>query len=83
MHFEGVQAGPFEGRTATSQDYSNQPPDDEILNFRQSPAEKVLVIDYAWSKNPEIRAGELRITTGGKQIEKLVVTIDDSEKTAS
>jgi hypothetical protein len=33
MYFEGIPVGPFKGRAAIELDYSEQPPDDEIVSL--------------------------------------------------
>ena len=75
MRFEGIPFGPFRGRGAIERAYSMQPPDDEImvLNVKDEPGRNVITCEYAWSKKPKIRAGELILTTRGEMIEKLVV----------
>ena len=58
MHFEGIPVGPFKGRAAIERAYSAQPPDDEIvvLRVREGHNSNVIVAEYAWSKNPMLRA---------------------------
>lgn len=75
MRFEGIPVGPFKGRRAIEQAYSKQPPDDEIvvLNVREEPGRNVIQCEYAWSKKPKVRAGELTLTSRGDMIEKLTV----------
>ena len=75
MRFEGIPVGPFRGRSAIETAYSTQPPDDEIvvLNVKQEPGRSVIICEYAWSKKPKIRAGELILTSRGEMIEKLTV----------
>lgn len=75
MHFEGIPVGPFRGRGAIERAYSTQPPDDEIvvLNIKEEPGRNVITCEYAWSKKPRIRAGELILTTRGEMVEKLIV----------
>ena len=75
MIFEGIPVGPFKGRRAIEQAYSMQPPDDEIvvLNVREEPGRNVIKCEYAWSKKPKIRAGDLTLTSRGDMIGKLAM----------
>jgi ketosteroid isomerase-like protein len=76
MAFEGVSVGPFTGRQAIAQAYRDQPPDDE-LDVLDSRAEgDTIVAGYAWRREPEQRAGELRLTVADGMITRLVVTFD-------
>jgi steroid delta-isomerase len=76
MAFEGVPVGPFEGRNAIAQAYREQPPDDQldILDTRREG--ETFVAGYAWRRQPDRRAGELRLTVDGDRISRLVVTFD-------
>ena len=75
MHFEGIPVGPFRGRGAIEKAYSMQSPDDQIvvLNVKEEPGRNVIICEYAWSKKPTARAGELILTARGEMIEKLIV----------
>ncbi len=74
MYFEGIPVGPFKGRHAIQRAYSEQPPDDEIVILEaKEPNNNLIIGEYAWSKNPKARAGELRIETRGELIVKLTV----------
>ena len=79
MVFEGVPAGPFHGREAIAAAYREQPPDDElrVLDARED-ADGVVRAGYAWSREPAVRAGELRLTRAGDRISRLVVTFDQA-----
>jgi steroid Delta-isomerase len=74
MAFEGVPVGPFAGRDAIAQAYRDRPPDDEldVLDSRRDGG--TFVAGYAWRREPDVRAGELRLTVDGDRITKLVVT---------
>ena len=74
MAFEGVPVGPFSGRDAIAQAYREQPPNDEldVLDTRQEG--DTVVAGYAWRREPDRRAGELRLTVEGDKITSLVVT---------
>jgi ketosteroid isomerase-like protein len=76
MAFEGVPVGPFAGKDAIAQAYREQPPDDEldVLDIRLDG--DTIVAGYAWRREPEKRAGELRLTLDGDRITRLVVTFD-------
>ena len=37
-----------------------------------------VVAGYAWRREPDVRAGELRLTVDGERISRLVVTFDAS-----
>ncbi len=75
MRFEGIPVGPFKGRTAIMQAYAMQPPDDQIvlLSSRRKADENEIIGEYAWLKDPTVRAGELRITAAGGKIVKLTI----------
>ena len=75
MRFEGIPVGPFRGRRAIEQSYSMQPPDDEIvvLNVKEELGKNAIVCEYAWSKKPKVRAGELILESRGEMIEKLTI----------
>jgi RimJ/RimL family protein N-acetyltransferase len=76
MRFEGVPVGPFVGVDAIAQAYRERPPDDQldVLDVRRDG--DTLVAAYAWRREPEKRAGELRLTVDGGRITQLVVTFD-------
>jgi RimJ/RimL family protein N-acetyltransferase len=76
MSFEGVSVGPFVGVGAIAQAYREQPPDDEldVLDVRQGG--DTLVAGYAWRREPDRRAGELRLSVESARITRLVVTFD-------
>jgi steroid delta-isomerase len=73
MAFEGVPVGPFDGKDAIAQAYREQPPDDEldVLDTRQDG--DTIVAGYAWRREPEKRAGELRLTVEDGRITRVVV----------
>jgi hypothetical protein len=75
MRFEGIPVGPFRELRAIERAYSVQPPDDEIvvLNVKEEPGGNVIICEYAWSKKPKVRAGELILTSRGEKVEKLIV----------
>ena len=79
LRFEGVPAGPFEGREAIARAYREQPPDDEVLILDTGQAGDETIAGYAWAADPERRAGELRLTERDGRIARLVVTFDDSD----
>jgi RimJ/RimL family protein N-acetyltransferase/ketosteroid isomerase-like protein len=74
MAFEGVPVGPFHGRDAIAHAYAGQPPDDEldVLDTRQEG--DTIVAGYAWRREPQKRAGELRLSVADGRITRLVVT---------
>jgi steroid Delta-isomerase len=74
MAFEGVPVGPFVGRDAIAQAYRERPPDDllDVLDSRREGS--TIVAGYAWRREPDRRAGELRLTSEGETITRLVVT---------
>ena len=76
MAFEGVPVGPFVGKAGIAEAYRMQPPDDEldVLDVRQEG--DTVVAGYAWRREPDVRAGELRLTVDGGRITRLVVTFD-------
>jgi steroid Delta-isomerase len=76
MAFEGVPVGPFAGRDAIVAAYREQPPDDEldVLDVRQDG--DTVVAGCAWRREPDVRAGELRLTVESGRISRIVVTFD-------
>jgi steroid Delta-isomerase len=79
LRFEGVPAGPFEGRDAIAQAYREQPPDDEVRILDADQVGDETIADYAWAVDPERRAGEMRLAERDGRIARLVVTFEDSE----
>ncbi len=75
IYFEGIPVGPFKGRAAIELAYSEQPPDDEIivLKVKEGQGKNEVIGEYAWQKNPKVKAGELRIATSGGLIVSLTV----------
>ena len=76
MSFEGVPVGPFVGVDAIAQAYREQPPDDELDVLDVRYGGETLVAGYAWRREPEKRAGELRLTVEDARVMRLVVTFD-------
>jgi RimJ/RimL family protein N-acetyltransferase len=76
LHFEGVPVGPFAGKDAIAAAYREQPPDDEIRVVDARVDGDTIVAGYAWLKEPDRRAGELRLTYDGTAITRLIVTFD-------
>ncbi len=74
--FEGVPVGPFHGRDEIAAAYRERPPDDEIAVDDVRERDGVAVADYRWSREPNTRAGELRIACAAGRITRLVVTLD-------
>jgi steroid Delta-isomerase len=78
MAFEAVPVGPFVGKDAIAQAYREQPPDDEldVLDAREDG--DTILAGYAWRREPDVRAGELRLTVDSGRIVQLVVTFEPS-----
>jgi steroid delta-isomerase len=76
MEFVGVPVGPFQGRDAIAQAYSEQPPDDELDVLDTRREGDTIIAGYAWRRDPDRRAGELRLTANAGRISRLVVTFD-------
>ena len=76
MEFEGVPVGPFHGRDEIEHAYREQPPDDEldVLDVREEA--NTVIAGYAWRREPDKRAGELRLTIDSGLVRRLVVTFD-------
>ena len=74
--FAGVPVGPFHGRDAIAEAYRTQPPDDEILLLDEREEGDELVGGYAWTREPDVRAGELRLTVRDGRTQRLVVSFD-------
>ena len=75
LRFEGVPAGPFEGRKAIAAAYREQPPDDEveILGVEERD-DGVFVARYAWKRDGGRQAGEMLLTPRDGKVARLVVT---------
>jgi hypothetical protein len=76
LRFEGVPAGPFEGRENITVAYREQPPDDEVRILEANRVGDETIADYAWAADPERRAGEMRLTERDGRIARLVVTFE-------
>lgn len=74
LRFEGIPAGPFEGRETITRAYREQPPDDEVRILDAETLADETVAGYAWAADPARRAGELRLTERDGRIARLVVT---------
>jgi steroid delta-isomerase len=74
LAFEGVPVGPFHGREAIAEAYRTQPPDDEVRLGDAAETEGEVVAGYAWLRDPDTRAGEMRLSQEDGQITRLVVT---------
>jgi hypothetical protein len=74
MAFQGVPVGPFVGRDAIAQAYRERPPDDvlDVLDSRRYG--NTIVAGYAWRRESDKRAGELRLTVEGERITGLTVS---------
>ena len=77
LSFEGVPAGPFEGRESITAAYREQPPDDEVLILDTDQVGDETIAGYAWAADPERRAGEMRLTEREGRIARLAVTFED------
>ncbi len=73
LFFEGIPVGPFKGRAEIRHAYSQQPPDDEIVILSVRETSDAIIGDYAWSKSPKVKAGELGLSIVGGKIVKIVV----------
>jgi SnoaL-like protein len=76
MAFEGVPVGPFVGREAIAAAYRDRPPDDELDVLDARREGDTIVAGYAWRREPERRAGELRLIVESDRIARLVITFD-------
>jgi steroid Delta-isomerase len=76
LAFEGVPAGPFQGRDTITAAYREQPPDDEVRILYADQMGDEVIAGYAWAADPERRAGEMRLTERDGRIARLVVTFD-------
>jgi steroid delta-isomerase len=76
LRFEGIPAGPFEGRETITAAYRDQPPDDEVRILDAEQVGDETIAGYAWAADPERRAGEMRLTERDGRIARLVVTFD-------
>ena len=73
MTFDGISVGPFRGRASIERAYAENPPDDEITILRTEELGDTLRAEYAWSKNPKVKAGEMVLTTMKGKISRLVI----------
>ena len=62
LEFVGVPVGPFHGRDAIAEAYRTQPPDDELVVLEDRGEGTAR---YAWAKEPDRAAGDLRLTADG------------------
>ena len=76
MAFEGVPVGPFVGRDEIAAAYRDRPPDDELDVVDSRQEDDTIVAGYAWRREPDRRAGELRLTVVNDRIARLVITFD-------
>jgi RimJ/RimL family protein N-acetyltransferase len=76
--FEGVPAGTFRGLDTIAEVYRDRPPDDTIAVLDERVDGDEVVAGYAWGREPDVRAGELRLTRDGEHIRRLVVTFDQA-----
>ena len=75
LRFEGVPAGPFEGRENITVAYREQPPDDEVeILGAEEREDGVVVARYAWKRDDGKQAGEMLLTPRDGKIARLVVT---------
>jgi steroid Delta-isomerase len=74
LSFEGVPAGPFRGVDAIAAAYRERPPDDVIRTFDERVEGDDVVASYAWSREPDVRAGELRVTVRDGRITRVLVS---------
>jgi hypothetical protein len=72
--FEGVRAGPFRGVEAIAAAYCERAPDDVIRTFDERVEGDDVVASYAWSREPDVRAGDLRMTVHDGLITRVVVS---------
>ncbi|WP_433338573.1 nuclear transport factor 2 family protein [Spirillospora sp. CA-294931] len=71
--FDGVPAGPFEGRDAIAAAYREQPPDDTIRLLGVRAENDTFVAEYAWDRSPSALAGELTYHLQGPAITRLTI----------
>ena len=75
LDFEGVPAGPFEGRAAIDAAYRQMPPDDEIdVISVDEPDEETVVARYAWKATGA--KGTMTLTHAAETITGLTVAFD-------
>lgn len=74
LEFVGVPVGPFRGKDEISAAYARQPPTDRVRVLDAGDRDGSIVVAYAWSAEPERRAGEMIFSTRAGEISRLVVT---------
>jgi SnoaL-like domain len=79
LRFEGAPVGPFKGRETITEAYQAQPPDDEVVIVDTAQVGDETIAGYAWTADPERRAGEMRLTARDGRIARLVVTFDEDD----
>ena len=72
--FENIPVGPFHGVDAIARAYAERPPDDEIRVFDERVDGDDLVASYAWSRDPDTHAGDLRLTVRDGRIARITVS---------
>jgi RimJ/RimL family protein N-acetyltransferase len=78
LEFEGMPVGPFVGRDAIVAAYSERPPDDEVRILSAEERPGGVEARYSWSVEPERQAGRMLLTRRVAEIERLVVTFEES-----
>lgn len=65
MAFEGVNIGPYKGKSAIAEAYRQSPPDDtiEVIEVRQTDPVGA-VVEYAWHSDPARKPGQMRLRWG-------------------
>jgi hypothetical protein len=73
MRFAGFDAGPFEGRGAIAEAFRTKPPDDELSTFEVKGGMNCVRAEYAWSRKPGTRSGEISLECASGRIVEIEV----------
>lgn len=73
MRFEGVEAGPYRGRSEIEDAYRANPPDDEINVLYVKEDGNIVHADYAWMKDSTRKAGTIQASFKEQLITLLIV----------
>ena len=75
LEFEGIPVGPFEGRHAIVEAYTERPPDDEVRIVEVLDNAGLVVARYAWATEPGVVAGLLTVRLAGTLIARVTVSV--------
>jgi hypothetical protein len=74
IRFEGIPFGPLRGRAAILNGFRQHPPDDELIIDAVRGDDRSAGCEYRWMKQPDTRAGTMRIAIRDRLIASLIIT---------